>query len=72
MMMGDTPSQRQWRAAGGGFGVAWPMSDQARLFGSAEIAIPMNREGLMLDRRGEYVPDPFVARTCVGIEVGWR
>lgn len=72
MVMGDTPSSRQWKAAGGGFGVAWPMSDQARLFGSMEIAIPMDREPVMLDRRGAYTPDPFVARTTVGIEVGWR
>jgi hypothetical protein len=40
MMMGDTPKQRQWRSVGGGFGVAWPMSDQARLFGSLEVTIP--------------------------------
>lgn len=72
MMTGDTPSERRWRAAGGGFGVAWPMSDQARLFGSMEIAVPFNREPLMLDRRGAYEPDPFVARTSVGLEVGWR
>ena len=72
MVMGDTPSSRQWKAAGGGFGVAWPMSDQARLVGSLEIAIPMDREAVMLDRRGAYEPDPFVARTTVGIEVGWR
>jgi hypothetical protein len=72
MVMGDTPQQRQWRAAGGGFGVAWPMSDQARLFGSLEIAIPLNREPVMLDRRGAFTPDPFAARTTVGIEVGWR
>ena len=72
MVMGDTPSERQWRAAGGGFGVAWPLSDQARLFGAMEIAIPLNREPLMLDRRGAFEPDPFVARTSLGIEVGWR
>ncbi|MDQ3338132.1 MAG: hypothetical protein M4D80_23450 [Myxococcota bacterium] len=72
MVMGETPGSRQWKAAGGGFGVAWPMSDQARLFGSLEIAIPMDREPVMLDRRGAFTPDPFVARTTVGIEVGWR
>jgi hypothetical protein len=72
MMMGDTPSQRQWRAAGGGVGVAWPMSDQARLFGSMEVAVPMSREPVMLDRRGAYEPDPFVTRASVGFEVGWR
>lgn len=72
MVMGETPSARQWRAAGGGFGVAWPMSDQARLFGSMEIAIPTSREPIMLDRRGAYEPDPFAMRCSLGLEVGWR
>lgn len=72
MMMGDTPKQRQWRSVGGGFGVAWPMSDQARLFGSLEVTIPTNREPLMLDHGGAYKPDPLVARYTVGLEVGWR
>ena len=72
MMMGDTPKQRQWQSVGGGFGVAWPMSDQARLFGSLEVTIPTNREPLMLDHGGAYTPDPLVARYTVGLEVGWR
>jgi hypothetical protein len=72
MVMGDTPSAQQWRAAGGGFGVAWPMSDQARLFGSMEIAVPLSREPLMLDRGGAYEPDPFSMRCSLGLEVGWR
>ena len=72
MMMGDTPKQRQWRSVGGGFGVAWPMSDQARLCGSLEVTIPTNREALMLDHGGMYTPDPLVARYTVGLEVGWR
>ena len=72
MMMGDTPKQRQWRSVGGGFGVAWPMSDQARLFGSLEVTIPTSREPLVLDHGGAYTPDPLVARYTVGFEVGWR
>jgi hypothetical protein len=72
MVMGDTPQQRQWRAAGGGVGVAWPMSDQARLFGSFEVAIPLHRERLVLDRGGAYEPDPMAARCSLGLEVGWR
>jgi hypothetical protein len=72
MVMGDTPQQRQWRSAGAGLGVAWPMSDQARLFGSFEVAIPTNRERLMLDHGGAYEPDPLVARCSLGFEVGWR
>jgi hypothetical protein len=72
MMTGDTPSERQWRAVGGGLGVGWPMSDNARLMGTMEIAIPVNRERLMLDRGEAYMPDPLAARASVGLEVGWR
>ena len=72
MMSGDTPSQRQWRAGGGGVGVAWPISNQARLIGNLEMAIPLNREPLVLDRYGAYEADPIVARYSVGLEVGWR
>ena len=72
MVMGDTPSRRQWRAAGGGLGVAWPMSDQARLIGSMEIAVPIARDSLMLNRSGAYESDPLVARCSLGLEVGWR
>ena len=72
MVMGDTPQSRQWRAAGGGFGVAWPMSNQAALVGNFEAAIPLKRETQMLDHGGTYEPYPLIARFCVGIEVGWR
>lgn len=72
MVMGDTPSERRWRAVGGGFGVAWPMSEQARLIGSLELAVPLDREPVMLARYGAFEADPLVARTCVGLEVGWR
>ena len=72
MVMGDTPARRQWRAAGGGVGVAWPMSDQARLIGSMEIAVPIARDSLMLNKSGAYEADPLVARASLGIEVGWR
>jgi hypothetical protein len=71
MVMGDTPSERRWLAIGAGLGVAWPMSDQARLIGSLEFAVPVQRDRLMLDR-GEYEPDPLSARYSVGLEVGWR
>lgn len=72
MVMGDTPEKQQWRAAGGGFGVAWPMSDQVRLVGNMEIAIPFNREPLMLDRGEAYKPEALAARYSMGLEVGWR
>lgn len=72
MVMGDTPQKNQWRAAGAGFGVAWPMSNHARLVGNMEIAVPIKRERLMLERGEAYEPDPLAARYSVGLEVGWR
>jgi hypothetical protein len=72
MMTGDVPQERQWRALGGGFGVAWPMSDNARLFGMIEVAVPLERQELMLDLVGGYQPDPLAARSSAGLEVGWR
>jgi hypothetical protein len=72
MVMGHMPQGTRWTAVGAGFGVAWPMSDNARLFGMIEFAVPFARETLMLDQVGPYEPDPMVARSSLGIEVGWR
>jgi hypothetical protein len=72
MVMGDTPSNRQWRALGAGLGVAWPLSHQARVVGNMEIAVPIQRERLMLAYGEAYEPDPLAARYSVGLEVGWR
>ena len=44
----------------------------ARLFGSVELAIPVNRDDVTLDGYGTYEPDPLAARSSVGLEVGWR
>jgi hypothetical protein len=71
-MMGSTPMERRWKALGAGFGVAWPMTDTARLFGMVEFAVPVNREDVTLDGYGVYEPDPLAARSSVGLEVGWR
>lgn len=71
MMTGETPQERRWQAVGAGFGVAWPMSDSARLFGMIEIAVPVGRDELTLDQ-GMYQPDPLAARSSAGLEVGWR
>jgi hypothetical protein len=71
-MMGSTPMDRRWKALGAGFGVAWPMTDTARLFGMVEFAVPVNREDVTLDGYGVYEPDPLAARSSVGLEVGWR
>jgi hypothetical protein len=71
MVMGTSPTSRQWAAAGGGLGVAWPISHQARLVGCLEFAVPLKRDRLMLEG-GEYQPDPLAARYSIGLEVGWR
>jgi hypothetical protein len=72
MVMGETPTARRWEAFGAGLGVAWPMSDQARLVGNMEIAIPNSQDDLAVNGYGEYQPDPMAARFSAGLEVGWR
>lgn len=71
MVMGETPRERQWAAIGAGLGVAWPLSNQARVVGNLEFAVPVKRDVLMLDE-GSYEPDPMTARYSIGLEVGWR
>ena len=71
MVMGQTPSDRRWSAVGTGVGVAWPMSNQARLVGNLELAVPLHHETVMLTDR-TFEPDPLSARFSVGLEVGWR
>ncbi|HEV7554811.1 MAG TPA: hypothetical protein VGO00_05100 [Kofleriaceae bacterium] len=71
MVMGKTPSDRRWSQVGAGLGVAWPMSNQARLVGNLELGVPLQRETVMLDDR-TFEPDPLTARFSVGLEVGWR
>jgi hypothetical protein len=73
MVMGDTPEGRRWTALGAGAGVAWPMTDQIRLVGTMEIAVPVSDEHLVLDRGiGDFKPDVLAARYAIGLEVGWR
>jgi hypothetical protein len=71
MMTGETPTDRRWKALGAGFGVAWPMSPNARFIGMVEFAVPLNHETVGLDN-GSYEPDPIAARSSVGLELGWR
>ena len=71
MIMGSVAAERKWFAAGGGVSVAWPMSDQTRLVGNIELAIPIDREKMMLDN-GEFEPNAASARCSLGLELGWR
>lgn len=72
MVMGSVASDHKWFAAGGGFGVAWPMSDSARLVGNVELAIPIDREPMMLESGRQFEPDAATARCSLGLEVGFR
>ncbi len=71
-MVGAVAEERRWLAAGGGVGVAWPMSDRARLVGTVELAIPIERTPMMMMTGSEFEPDPAAARANLGLEVGWR
>ncbi|MBL0219210.1 MAG: hypothetical protein IPQ07_35740 [Myxococcales bacterium] len=63
----------RWVAVGGGFGVAWPMAPHARLVGTFELAIPLERTRFMLQNGGDlYQPAAAAARCALGLELGWR
>jgi hypothetical protein len=61
-----------WFALGAGLGVGWPMSDHARLVGTFEIAVPVQRPRFMLAQGSDlYQPGALAARCALGLEVGW-
>ena len=63
----------RWIALGGGFGVAWPMAPHARLVGTFEVAVPLQRTTFMLQQGADlYEPSVVVARCALGLELGWR
>ena len=72
MMTGETPAERQWHAIGAGLGIAWPMSEYTRLVGVLEVAVPVDREHVMIADSDAYQPDPMAVRSSVGVEIGWR
>ena len=62
-----------WTAIGTGFGVAWPMFPNARLVGSFEVAVPIQRPRFVLDGGDTvYQPSLMTARVAFGLEVGWK
>lgn len=71
-MVGAVEEERRWLAAGGGFGVAWPMADRARLVGTVELAIPIERTPMMMMTGNEFEPAAAAARANLGLEIGWR
>ncbi len=62
----------RWLALGAGMGVGWPMSQHARLVGTFEIAVPLERPRFMLDGGSDlFQPGAAAARCAFGLEVGW-
>lgn len=66
------PSKERWTAVGGGFSVAWPMADYARLVGTIEFAVPLAKKTMMLETGRPYETGNGVARANFGLELGWR
>jgi hypothetical protein len=63
----------RWTAAGGGFGVTWPMFDRVRLVGAVEFMAPLEQVRFALRDGAEiYRPSIAVARSSLGLEIGWR
>lgn len=63
----------RWGAVGGGFGVAWPMADRARLVGAVEFLAAFEQVRFVLVDGSEiYQPSAAVARCSLGLEIGWR
>jgi hypothetical protein len=70
----DHASTRRWTALGAGFGVAWPMAPNARLLGTIELAVPLERgeiTHMMPPAPEPYRPGVAAARCAFGIEIGW-
>ena len=62
----------RWAALGAGFGVAWSMAVHARLVGTIEIAVPIERGRYWVEHGAElYRPSAAAARCAFGLEVGW-
>lgn len=67
------PNSGRWFAAGGGFGIGWPLTPWLRAVGSTELLLAIERvkfaesNGTVL-----YAPSPISARATLGIEIGWQ
>ena len=64
----------RWLAAGGGFAVAWPMGPRARLVGTIEAVVPVQRARIVLDdgSGSELYRSAWAAvRSGLGLEIGW-
>jgi len=62
----------RWLAAGGGFAVAWPMGPRARLIGTIEAVVPVQRARIVLQDGSELYRSAWAAvRSGLGLEIGW-
>lgn len=62
----------RWLAAGGGFAVAWPMGPRARLIGTIEAVMPVQRARIVLQDGSELYRSAWAAvRSGLGLEIGW-
>lgn len=69
----SAPYGEPWAALTTGFGVAWPMSEHARLVGTFEIAAVLARGWVGAADTGEiFRPSVWTARCAIGLELGWR
>ena len=60
-----------WYAVTAGLGVGWPMTDNARLVGTFEVAVPTSRARFSLAQSGDiYSSSAMAARCALGLEVG--
>lgn len=62
----------RWTAVGAGLGVGWPIARLVRLTGTFEVAAPLDRTRFVAGSTEVYRPNAAVARTALGLEVGWR
>ena len=67
------PSSGRWFAAGGGFGIGWPLTPWLRAVGSTELLLAIERVKFAESNGAVfYAPSPMSARATFGIEIGWQ
>lgn len=69
---GEQFDSGRWIAAGFGFGVAWQMTKWARLVGSNETMLAIDRMRFRSGGEIVYAPSPMSFRAAVGLELGWQ
>jgi len=69
---GEQFDSGRWIAAGAGFGIAWQMTSWARLVGSNETMLAIDRMRFRSGGEIVYAPSPMSFRASVGLELGWQ